>query len=188
MLLEIEKRKTRERNTYEDYARLPDYPRYELIDGEFILTPAPSLDHQDISFELTIRLGLYLRKHKIGRAFAAPVDVIFDKWNVCQPDLIFVSNERASILTSAGVLGAPDLTIELLSPSTGFYDLTKKKDLYERFGVKEYWIVDPLQGSIDIFANRNGTFELIFSGRGKGEAASEVLPGFKVSIEELFAR
>jgi Uma2 family endonuclease len=188
MLLEIEKRKTRERKTYEDYAKLPDYPRYELIDGGFIMTPAPSLDHQGVSFELNTMLGLYLRKHKIGRAFAAPTDVIFDKWNVCQPDFIFVSNERASILSSAGVLGAPDLAIELLSPSTGYYDLTKKKDLYERFGVKEYWIIDPLEHSIDIFANRNGTFELIFSGRGNSEAMSEVLPGFTVEIEELFAR
>jgi Uma2 family endonuclease len=116
------------------------------------------------------------------------VDVIFDRWNVYQPDLIFVSNERASILSSAGVLGAPDLTIELLSPSTSYYDLTKKKDLYERFGVKEYWIVDPIEHSIDIFANRNGVFELTFSGRKQGHAPSDVLPGFIVEIEELFAR
>ena len=188
MLLELEKRKTRERKTYEDYAKLPDYPRYELIDGEFIVTPSPSEDHQDVSIELSYRLIGYLREHKIGRAYAAPFDVIFDKWNVCQPDLLFVSNEHASIISSAGVLGAPDLTIELLSPSTEKYDLTKKKNLYERFGVKEYWTIDPLEHSIDIFANRNGAFELIFSGRGKGEAASDVLPGFTVEIEELFAR
>src|ERR1017187_5164445 len=100
MLLELEDRKTRELKTYEDYAKLPDYPRYELIDGEFIVTPSPSLDHQDVSFELSYRLAEYLRKNKIGRAFAAPFDVIFDKWNVCQPDLLFVSNERSSILSS----------------------------------------------------------------------------------------
>jgi Uma2 family endonuclease len=130
----------------------------------------------------------YLRKHKIGRAYAAPFDVIFDRWNVCQPDLLFVSNDRASIISSAGVLGAPDLTMELLSPSTEKYDLTKKKDLYERFGAKEYWIVNPMDHSIEIFANGNGAFELIFSGHGKGEAMSEVMPGFSVNIEELLSR
>ena len=188
MLFEIEDRKIRTRNTYEDYAKLPDYSRYELIDGEFIVTPSPAEEHQDVSFELTLRLGLFLREHKIGRAYAAPFVVIFDRWNVCQPNLLFVSNERASIISSAGVLGAPDLTMELLSHSTEKYDLTKKKDLYERFGVREYWIFNPLEHSIDILANRNGSFELIFSGRGKGVAVSEVRPGFAVDIEKLFAR
>jgi Uma2 family endonuclease len=188
MLAEIQERKTYHRNTYEDYAKLPDYPRYELLSGEFIMSPAPGLDHQGISIELSYRLLDYLHKHKIGRVYAAPVDVIFDKWNVCQPDLIFVSNERASILAPAGVFGAPDLVMELLSPSSSYYDLTKKKELYERFGVKEYWIVDPMEHAIDIFANRNGAFALTFSGRGTGQAPSEVLPGFVVEIGELFAR
>jgi Uma2 family endonuclease len=188
MLAEIQERKTRERKTYEDYAKLPDYPRYELIDGEFILTPSPNFDHQGVSFELTYLLAEYLRKHKIGRAVAAPMDVIFDQWNVYQPDLLFVSNERASIIKSGRVFGAPDLVMELLSPSNSYYDLTKKKELYEQFGVKEYWIVDPMEHSIDIFANRDGAFALIFSGRGKGHAPSEVMPGFIVDIEELFVR
>ncbi len=188
MLAEIQERKTRERYTYEDYAKLPDYPRYELIDGEFILTPSPGTDHQGVSFELSGMLRDFLRKHKIGRAFAAPMDVVFDKWNVCQPDLLFVSNERASIITSAAVRGAPDMVMELLSPSNSYYDVTKKKDLYERFGVKEYWIVDPMEHSIDIFANKNGTFALVFSGRGTGQAPSEVLPEFVVEIVELFAQ
>ena len=116
------------------------------------------------------------------------MDVIFDKWNVCQPDLLFVSNERASIITPSAVCGAPDMVMELLSPSNSYYDLTKKKELYERFGVKEYWIVDPTEHSIDILSNRNGKFELVFSGHNKGQATSEVMPGFIVDIEGLFAR
>ncbi len=188
MLAEIQDRKTLYRKTYEDYTKLPDYPRYELIDGEFILTPSPTFDHQGVSFELSYLLAEYLRRNKIGRAVAAPMDVIFDQWNVCQPDLLFVSNEQASIIKSGRVFGAPDLVMELLSPSNSYLDLTKKKELYERFGVNEYWIVDPMEHSIDIFSNRNGTFELSFSGRGNGKAPSEVLPGFIVNIEELFAR
>jgi Putative restriction endonuclease len=78
------------------------------------------------------------------------MDVVFDKWNVFQTDLLFVSNEHASIITPAAVRGTPDLVMELLSPSNGYYDLTKKKELYERFGVKEYLIVDPMEHSIDI--------------------------------------
>ena len=188
MLAEIQEKITRERKTYEDYLTLPDYPRYELLNGEFIVTPSPSLEHQGVSFDLSIRIGEYLRKHKIGRAYAAPMDVILDKWNVCQPNLFFVSSERASILSSAAVLGAPDLVIELLSPTTSYYDRTKKKNLYERFGVREYWIIDSDDRSIKIFANRSGAFQLTFSASDAGEATSEVLPGFSVKIEELFAR
>lgn len=186
MLAEIEEKVLRSRKTYEDYLELPDYPRYELLNGEFIVTPSPGTDHQGISFDLSYRIMDYLRKHKIGRAFAAPMDVVFDRWNVCQPDLLFVSNERASIITSAAIMGAPDLVMEILSPSTQYYDLTKKKELYERFGVREYWIVDTIPHSVTIFANQNGRFQEKVSGSGGKIAHSEVLPGFSVKVEELF--
>lgn len=186
MLAEIEENVRRARKTYEDYRELPDYPRYELFDGEFIVTPSPGTDHQGISFELSIRIGEYLRKHKIGRAFAAPMDVVFDRWNVCQPDLLFVSNERAAIITPAAIMGTPDLVMELLSPSTQYYDLTKKKELYERFGVREYWIIDTIHHTITIFLNKDGTFQQTFAGSGSEEAVSEVLSGFIVKAQDLF--
>ncbi len=188
MLAVLDEKVTRARKTYEDYLQIPDYPRYELLDGEFIVTPSPSSDHQGVSFELSFLLAEYLRKHKIGRAFAAPMDVVFDRWNVCQPDLLFVSNERARVITPAAIMGAPDLVMELLSPTTQYYDLTKKKELYERFGVLEYWIVDTIAHSITIFSNRNGKFQQTFSGSGSEAAQSEVLPGFSVAVEELFKR
>lgn len=149
------------------------------------MTPSPGTDHQGISFELSLRLGEHLRKHKCGRAFAAPMDVVFDRWNVCQPDLLFVSNEHASIIKGT-IMGAPDLVMEILSPSTQYYDLTKKKELYERFGVREYWIVNTVERTITIFSNRDGTFQQVFAGSGSAEASSEVLPGFSVKVEELF--
>jgi Uma2 family endonuclease len=107
----------------------------------------------------------------------------------CLPARPLICLKRTrSIITPSAVRGTPDLVMELLSPSNSYYDLTKKKELYEPFGVKEYWIVDPMEHSIDIFANKNGVFELAFSGRGNGQAPWEVLPGFIVGIEELFAR
>src|SRR5262249_7140524 len=130
--------------TYEDYLQLPeDGKRHELIDGEHYVTPTPIRKHQAISFNLTGALWSYLQQHAVGRVFAAPFDVIFSNFDVVEPDLLFISNERlAQIETSPWVKGAPDLVVEIGSPGTRKRDETIKKRLYERFGVKEYWIID----------------------------------------------
>jgi len=179
------------RATSRDYEALPEGAPYQLIDGELILTPAPDFHHQEIIFEFSFQLASYLRRNKIGRAVMSPVDVILDDHNAYQPDVIFIRSERSYIIKRGRVFGAPDFVMEVLSPGTAEYDLNEKKATYELAGVREYWIVDPMEQAIEIFLNRSSgdagqSFELIFSGSKTGEAFSEVLPGFQVSLKELF--
>src|SRR6185295_12759762 len=105
--------------TYEDYVALPDDGnRYEVIEGELCLVPAPNFRHQRIGFKLTLLLGNFVEEHHLGFVFFAPFDVVLSRINVLQPDVLFISNNRLSITTAAGATGAPDLAIEVLSEST----------------------------------------------------------------------
>jgi Uma2 family endonuclease len=131
--------------TYDDFVLFPDDgKRHELIDGEHYVTPSPNLKHQKVSGSLHLLIGVWLEDHPIGQIFYAPFDVVFSRFDVVEPDLLYVSNARAAeVLTSANVKGAPDLVIEIGSPSTRKRDETIKRHLYERSGVSEYWVVDP---------------------------------------------
>jgi len=129
--------------TYADYAALPDDGhRYQLLEGELVMTPSPNRWHQELSAQLLTALVNHAQKHDLGRVFAAPLDVTLDDRNVVQPDILFVSNERSGILQGDRVIGAPDLCIEILSPGTERIDRLRKLELYARFGVTHYWIVD----------------------------------------------
>lgn len=138
--------------TYDDFVLLPDDgKRHELIDGEHYVTPSPARKHQTISWNLTTLIGSYLRAHPVGRAFAAPFDVVFSNFDVVEPDLLFISKERQNdILTAKHVRGAPDLVVEIGSPATRKRDETIKRRLYEKFGVSEYWVIDPELDSIHV--------------------------------------
>ena len=116
--------------TYEDYCNAPEDKRYELHDGDLILVPSPGRPHQNTSLELSTEVNLYVRRTGAGFAFAAPFDVVFSDVDVVQPDLIFVSRERESIISHGNIQGAPDLLIEVLSPSTAHRDRTFKRALY----------------------------------------------------------
>jgi Uma2 family endonuclease len=131
------------RTILEVFKMLPEGTRAELIEGILYMSPAPFLDHQDASITIGSLLFTFVRKQKLGRVFAAPIDVFLDHENVFQPDIIFVSKSNQTILRKEGVFGAPDLVIEILSPGTRKFDLVKKKKIYEKSGVKEYWVVDP---------------------------------------------
>ena len=128
--------------TYADYLIAPDDARYELLDGELIMSPSPNRLHQSASLNLSVDLGFLARRTAIGYIFAAPFDVVLSDTDVVQPDIMFVSNARAHIITDDNIRGAPDLVVEILSPSTAERDRTFKRDLYARHGVKEYWMVD----------------------------------------------
>ena len=136
--------------TYRDYLQLPDDKRYELVEGELYLVPSPNLDHQRISRQLGMALWLHVSRQNLGEIFHAPCDVVFSEINVVQPDLLFVSAQRRSILTKANVQGAPELVVEILSPSTGQRDLGIKRSLYAKYGVSEYWIVDPEATTVEV--------------------------------------
>ena len=140
--------------TYNDYYNIDDDKRYEVIEGELIEMPSPKYIHQKISMRLSIKLGNYIDKKGIGEILSA-FDTIISDINVFQPDLLFISNENRKIVEERGIFGSPDLVIEILSPSNRNHDKIKKFSIYEKFRVKEYWIIDPEKNVIEVFTLEN---------------------------------
>lgn len=131
------------RNMLDLYKGLPEGTLCQLINNQIIMSPAPSNEHQKIAAKLFNQLMNFVEKESLGEARFAPYDVYLGKRNVFQPDILFIANHHLSNIQNDGLHGAPDLIIEILSPSTAKYDLEEKKDMYEQYGVQEYWIVDP---------------------------------------------
>jgi len=174
--------------TYQDYLNLPDDgKRYELINGELVMTPAPNTIHQNIIVKMIYEIERFLQQQKIGKLFCAPTDVKFNDTNILQPDIVFISKERSGVITENIINGAPDLIIEILSPGTAYYDLIEKKEIYEQYGVKEYWIVDPKKNRVDIYQNIDQRFELNQRLDVEGIAKSLVIEGFEVSLTDIFS-
>ena len=142
--------KQAKRWTYEEYYRLDDDQRYEIIDGNLLMAPAPDTWHQSWIGELYTILRNHVRKRNLGKVFVAPVDVVLDAENTVQPHLVFVAAANLGIIQQRAIFGVPDLLIELISPSSVRRDRYDKKELYGRFGVKEYWIGDPANKSLEI--------------------------------------
>lgn len=179
-------RGTRRKRTYADYLETPEGERYELLDGELIALSTPGIAHQDSSLNLSVELSVLRRRAGIGRVFAAPVDVVLSDTDVVQPDLVFVSNERAGIITDANIRGAPDLVIEILSPSTEERDRVFKRALYARHGVREYWLVDTRRKTIEQLLLDGDDFRLagVF---GAGETlVSPTLGGYALDVSAAF--
>lgn len=166
------------------YKILPEGAPYQLIEGNLIMTPAPNPRHQIILGNIVEEIRQFTREK--GIVLFSPIDVYLDDENAFQPDLIFIFNERKEIIKKDGIYGAPDLVIEILSPSTAHYDLKEKFRVYERSGVKEYWIVDPELNSIEVYVNEGTKFSLITKVEKDGEAGSLLLKGFKLSLEDVF--
>jgi len=173
--------------TYEDYAKLPEGAPYQLIGGKLIMTPSPTVYHQYISTRIVKRLIDFVEEKGLGVVLHAPLDVYLEEKETYQPDIIYISRERSEIIEER-IRGAPDLVVEILSPSTAYYDLRKKARVYARHGVKEYWVVDPLEESIEIYTNRDGTFELVQKAEGEGAASSILLEGFVVELKDIFVK
>ncbi len=137
--------------TAKDYLNLPEGSPYQLIEGELIMTPSPLTEHQIISKNLELAIYFHVKKNNLGLALDAPIDVYLNNKNAYQPDIIFISAKNKDIIRKHGIDGAPDLVIEILSPSNSYYDVRVKKDIYEKSGVIEYIIVDPRTKSIDVY-------------------------------------
>jgi Uma2 family endonuclease len=152
----MEANRSRHRWTYEEYARLPTPgeaggTRFEVIDGELYVTPSPGMNHQRIVTDLVTLLNVFVQSHALGRVFVSPLDVLFGEGDYVEPDILFVRTGRARIITERGVEGAPDLVVEVLSPSTRGRDRSIKLERYRHFGVGEYWIVDPEQSTVEVW-------------------------------------
>ncbi len=176
--------------TYEDYKNLPESEtkRYELIEGELIMVPSPTFEHQDISANLEFALAKFVREHQLGKVLDAPLDVVLDDENVVQPDIIFISKARSQIIRKEAIHGAPDLVIEILSPSTGERDRTVKKKLYARAGVTEYWLVDPEHQTIEVLTLKETGFERVALYHRDETLTSPVLPGLHIPLSDVFSR
>jgi len=174
-----------EKFTYGDYQRLSDKPRIELIDGEFYVSPAPRTYHQEIVGWLFIAMTNHADKHHLGKVYIAPTDVCFGKYNVVQPDIVFIAKKHLSIITSKNVKGSPDLVVEALSPGSTSRDQVLKKGIYEKFGVKEYWVVDPEARSIKVLTLKGKKYQEQVAGR---IVRSTVLKNFEVDAGSLFRK
>ena len=177
---------TRVRFTYEDYLNTPEDKRYELLDGELIMVSSPNIPHQNTLRELVFCVIRFVKRHDIGEALFAPTDVVLSNNDVVQPDMLFISRERMSIITYDNIQGAPDLVVEILSPSTAQRDLTVKRRLYAKHGVKEYWQVNIDDRQVTVLSLGDNDYE-VAAIYGSGETlTSPILPGFTLAIDEIF--
>jgi Uma2 family endonuclease len=173
--------------TVAEYKNLPETgPRYQLIEGDLYMAPAPNRFHQDISRNLGVILANYLAAHPIGVLYSAPFDVYLTDIDVFQPDLLIVLNESRRILTDAGAEGAPDFVVEVLSPKTRQLDLINKKRTYARMGVKELWIIDPEPKDLTVYRFDQDPTEPVMKGSKHEEVTSPLLPGIVIGLAEIF--
>jgi len=180
---------TATRLTYDDLLAMPaDGNRYEIIDGELYVNPAPATQHQRIARILLVRIDHYLELHGGGEVFGAPLDVILANESAVQPDILVIKTDRASIIGEKNVQGAPNLCIEVLSPSSRRLDEIEKRKLYERGGVDEYWIVDPELELVKIYRRAGTAFERVaeISTETGGTITTPLLPDFAIEIADVF--
>lgn len=173
--------------TRHDHQSLPDGgPRYELIQGQLVMAPAPNRKHQQISRNLEFLLLRFFSEHPIGELYHAPFNVYFSNIDVLQPDILFVSNQRQHILTEQGAEGAPDLVVEILSPRSAINDRNVKRDIYARFGVTEYWIIDPEAETLAVYeflSDPNQPARTLQRGQ---PLTSSILRGFQSEMDAIF--
>lgn len=172
--------------TYQDYILLPEDKRYELIEGELKLVPAPNTYHQRISRRLLFLLQDFAPKHKLGEVFPAPYDVVLSEENVIQPDILFISKERAHLITENNIQGDPDLVIEIISPSREDYDRELKRKIYARYEVLEYGLIDPVRKTVEVMVLRKRGFALVGTYREGTAVPSPHRKGFSFDPVGIF--
>lgn len=172
--------------TMADFDALPEGTLAQLINGVLVMTPSPLSIHQLAVGNLLVELTSFVHDHKLGHVVPGPMDVQFSDENIFQPDILFVSHERAEIITNRRIMGAPDLIVEVLSRTTGYYDLLVKKTVYEEHGVREYWIVDPMKRFIRVLVNNGDGFVQHTKDQSVGMVRSTILDGFEVDLAAIF--
>ncbi len=172
--------------TEAEYKLLPENAPYQLIQGKLLYMPSPFDRHQEILGNLHFEFRLYLREHELGQVRFAPLDVKFDEENIFQPDLLFVSNERKDIIQNH-IIGAPDLVVEIVSKGTKKVDEQQKKEIYGKYDVLEYWIINPAENYIQVFNNKNGKLKLTKKITKEGLIPSKVLPTLSLDLKVILA-
>ena len=160
---------------------------YELINGVIMRRTSPNLDHQEVVTNLVTILNTFIKSNNLGKIYPAPPDVYITEFDLVVPDLTFVSKANFSILHEKRcIVGVPDLIIEILSKGTQKTDKGDKMKLYKKYGVKEYWMINPRTQNVEVYEYQNGDYELMFSGEETGEMTSNVLENFKLEIADIF--
>lgn len=174
--------------TEKDYQLLEEGAPFQLINGDLIMSPSPTPYHQILLGRIFKVIDAFLEKNTLGGlCLFAPMDVQLDEENIFQPDLLYISEERKSELVRDRIAGAPDLIIEILSPSTAYYDLKQKKDYYERYGVKEYLIIDPVRFDAEVYCLQNEQFVLQQKEQRSGVINLNTLPGLQIHLQKIFS-
>ena len=164
-----------------------DVHLYELVNGELVRKTAPPPRHQRISRRIEVVLDKFINEHKLGEIFDAPIDLFLDDENGLQPDLLFIPTARAHLITNSGIMGPPALVIEIISPTSGYRDRVEKRAIYQRHGIQEYWLVDPLEELIEILALEGGRYQLMSGASpSEGQLVSGVLPDLVLNVADVF--
>ena len=173
--------------TYEAYKRLPDDGwKYEVIEGELLMAPAPEPAHQESGMNLKNPMWNFVHARDLGKVYDSPIDVTLPGLaSPVQPDILFIARDRLHIVKKNAIEGAPDLVVEILSPSNWNIDRQTKFRVYALAGVREYWIVDPKARTIEVYVLRGRSYELLGKYEVGETASSEVLVGFEVKVEEV---
>ena len=172
--------------TFEDYEHLPEGAPYEFIEGQLIMSPYPTPQHQIITKHLLVGLNHYTQEHAIGIVIQSPIGVKLSETTVLEPDILFIAEHRCEIIGDKYIEGAPDLVVEVLSPSNAYYDLRKKKRLYEQFGVREYWIVDPEEQSVEVYILQEAAYQLMENNPKDEVVFSQVIEGLEIRLSDIF--
>ena len=175
-----------ERRTYAQLcAEMPESNQpCELWDGELVMAPPPSFVHQEIAFRLHQALDHWVTPRGLGKVIGAPLDMVLSESRVTQPDVAFISQARLGIIQRV-LMGPADLAAEVVSLGSRDRDRIEKRDLYEQYGIQEYWIIDPEAGSADVLFLEHGTYQLVMRCGTGQTAGSRLLPGFQISMDDL---
>ena len=175
--------------TVEDYRAMPEGPPYyELVEGELIMSPAPVFFHQVVARNVFTILHDFLRQHRIGEVYFAPIDVYLSDKDVLQPDLLYLANASKTLIQVDGIHGGPDLVVEIVSPSNGALEKKRKRPIYARHGVKEEWLIEPTLEQIhryDFAVEVTKPVRIVDSDES---FETPLLPGLVISALEVFKR
>ena len=174
--------------TYEDLVNLPeDGKRYEILDGDLVVTASPMTRHQRVSRNLEVVLHIHVQENDLGEVFDAPIDVVLDRHTVVVPDLVFISKARSAIIQRHGIVGAPDLLVEILSPATAERDRDTKAKLYARFGVDHYWIVDAESEELHVYKRDGTLYRAPATHRGRTVVCVPPFPDLALDLASVWA-
>jgi Uma2 family endonuclease len=172
--------------TWAEYSLLPDDgKRYEVLEGVLTVAPAPNFRHQDIIWQLGPMLRAFVSAHNLGIVVGAPIHVILALDTIVQPDILFIAKENVGMIDDR-IHGAPDLCIEVLSPSTALNDRYAKKEIYARFGVHEYWIIDGARQSVTIYTMQGRAYGEPTEAMGNDLIRATVVEGFAIRAGDIF--